>query len=76
MPKCTKKYLVNEVEMQHILWQNVNEANKRRGNSIEIQCVKSKDWKGKRAATQKKVKRNSGNTQRMDLHFISEGPGD
>lgn len=46
--------------MQHILSDNGNEANKSRGNSIETQSVKSKDWKGKRAATQKKEKRNSG----------------
>ncbi len=61
--------------MQHILLKNGNEANKRRGNSTETQSVKSKDWKGKRAATQKK-KRNSGNTLRMDLHLIWDGPGD
>lgn len=62
--------------MQHILLKNVNEADKTKGNSTETHSVKSKDWKGERAATQKKEKRNTGNTQRMDLHLIWDGPGD
>lgn len=61
--------------MQHILFKNGNEANKRRENIIETQSVKSKDWKGKRAATQKRREEHGKHTENRSASHLEWARG-